>query len=836
MGEEQKGIQQHSTGDYHATSVYGDASLHIHPPPVPSVLPERVWMIPYRRNPFFTGREWLLKELHERFTRDRAAVLTQGQAINGLGGIGKTQIAVEYAYRHRGEYRFVLWASAASQETLLAAYVTMADRLQLPERHAQEQDKIMAAVMHWLATHEGWLLIVDNADEMDMVWPMLPTGSMGHLLLTTRDQVVGGMQPFEVRPMDRAEGTLLLLRRAHVLKVGMELEQADREAAEQIVVEMDRLPLALDQAGAYIEEVGCSLQDYLAAYRQRRFPFLADRGRLKRDYPASVATTWALSFERVEQQSPAAADLLLICAFLVPDAIPEELIMKGARHLGPRLQPMETEPTLLQEMMRTLRAYSLIRHNSMEKTLSIHRLVQVVLQDALEEEERHTWRERAMLAVNAVFPDAELETWPQCERLLPQALAGAQNIEQYQMTNEEAARLLSQTAGYLYDRARYAEAEPLFRRALRIEELLLGTEHPVVAYLLNKLALLYKDQGKDTEAEPLYRRALRIWEQLLGTEHPDQLPVLNNLGALYSRQGKYAEAEPLYQRALYIGERHLGPKHSDVAYSLIGLARFYFEQGKYAEAEPLYRRALYVWEQHLGPEHPLVAHSLNGLGALYSSQGKDTEAEPLYQRALRIFEQHLGPEHPDVAQPLNNLANLYFEQGKYAEAEPLYQQTLRIFEQCLGPEHPEVATSLKELALCYGSQGKYAEAIPLFQRALRILEQHLGPEHPDVAFPIHGLAAYYSEQGKYAEAEPLYQRALHILEQHLGPEHSQVAALLNSLAFLYCEQGKYAEAEPLYRRTLCTRGLIWLKLCMALRVLVKGKATTRKRKPGLYEH
>jgi hypothetical protein len=348
MEEEQKGIQQNITGDYHATSVYGAASLHVHPPPVSSVLPERVWMVPCRRNTFFTGQEGLLRGLHEHFTRDRATVLTQGQAINGLGGVGKTQIAVEYAYRHREEYRFVLWASAASQELLIAAYVSMADRLRLPERNAQEQDKIVAAVLHWLATHEEWLLVVDNADELNMVWPMLPTGNMGHLLLTTRDQVVAGMQSFAVEPMNRIEGTSLLLRRAGMLKVGMGMEQIvpmDRLMAEQIALEMDGLPLALDQAGAYIDEVKCNLGEYLEACRQCRSKFLADRGRLNTDHPASVATTWLLSFERVEQRSPASADLLRVCAFLAPDAIPEELLMKGSIHLGPRLQAMEADPS-----------------------------------------------------------------------------------------------------------------------------------------------------------------------------------------------------------------------------------------------------------------------------------------------------------------------------------------------------------------------------------------------------------------------------------------------------------------------------------------------------------
>jgi hypothetical protein len=160
---------------------------------------------------------------------------------------------VEYAYRYRDAYRFVLWASAASEDTLRAAYVMMADHLQLPERMLQEQEKIITAVRHWLATHDGWLLVVDNADELERVGLLLPTGDKGHLLLTTRDQVVGGMESFVVKPMDGVEGTVLLLRRAGILKARMDLKQVslvDQQVAEELVAELGGLPLALDQAGA----------------------------------------------------------------------------------------------------------------------------------------------------------------------------------------------------------------------------------------------------------------------------------------------------------------------------------------------------------------------------------------------------------------------------------------------------------------------------------------------------------------------------------------------------------------------------------------------------------
>ncbi|GHO78144.1 hypothetical protein KSD_59150 [Ktedonobacter sp. SOSP1-85] len=208
VDEHQPSVKQEISGDFNATSIYGNPSVHYYQAPISSELPEHVWMVPYRRNPLFTGREQILQQLYNSFLTDRAAVLTQGQAISGLGGIGKTQIVVEYAYRHREDYRFVLWVNAASLSTLTADFLSIAQHLQLPQRVEQEEELIVAAVRHWLATHEDWLLIVDNADDLPLVWPLLPAGSTGHVLLTTRNQHVGRMQGFWIGSLPLSEGAV----------------------------------------------------------------------------------------------------------------------------------------------------------------------------------------------------------------------------------------------------------------------------------------------------------------------------------------------------------------------------------------------------------------------------------------------------------------------------------------------------------------------------------------------------------------------------------------------------------------------------------------------------
>jgi tetratricopeptide (TPR) repeat protein len=765
-----------------------------------------VWNVPYPRNSFFIGRDELLTHIHSQLQTGQATALSQPQAISGLGGIGKTQIAVEYAYRFHQDYQVVLWARAESTEALTSSFITIATLLKLPEYEAQDQTITVQAVKTWLQTHNGWLLLLDNADDLGLVSAFLPPVLGGHLLLTTRAQAMGrlaGRLEVDVFPVE--QGALFLLRRAALLAPDAELLQAstrDQELAVQITQELGGLPLALDQAGAYLEETGSSLADYQQAYRQHRTELLKERRGLVADHPESVTTTWSLSFRCVEARNPAAADLLRLCAYLAPDAIAEEIITQGTAHLGPRLALIATDALLLGQMMEALRAYSLIGRDPAAKTLSIHRLVQVVLRDMLDEAERLRWVERAIRAVHAALPAVEHANWPQWERLLAHALACSEWIEQLGVHLPEATEVLQQTGSYLTDLARYSEAEPLLERAYRISEQEWGAEHIDTARDAFTLAKLYWIQGKYTEAEPLYQRALLIHEQQLGPQHPLTATSLNNLALLYESQGRYAEAEPLFQRALSIRERQVGPLHPYTAQSLNNLALLYCSQGKYTEAEPLYQRALAIDEKVFGLEHPDVATDLNNLASLYERQGKYTEAEPLYQRALSICERQLGPRHPNTAASLNSLAGLYESQGKYAEAEPLYQRALSIREQQLGSQHPTTATSLNNLAGLYQIGGKYAEAEPLYQRALAIYEQQVEPTHPNTATSLNNLARLYQIGGKYAEAEPLYQRALAIYEQQEGPTHPNTASTLNNLAGLYQVQGRYEEAELFLERAL----------------------------------
>jgi tetratricopeptide (TPR) repeat protein len=364
-----------------------------------------------------------------------------------------------------------------------------------------------------------------------------------------------------------------------------------------------------------------------------------------------------------------AADLLRLCAFLHPDAIPEELFGQGAVHLGPVLAAFASNPLAFNTACATVSAYSLLRRNSTEKTLSFHRLVQAVLQDTMTEQERTLWIERVVMALDAVFPDSESTTWSQCERLVPHVLICATCTQSWMSTNTDLASLLFKTALYLVDRAQYDQAEPLYQRALRIREQAYGSDHHLVAWSLNRLAILYRKQCKYDQAEPLYQRALRIREQAHGPDHPDVAHPLNGLADLYRKQGKYDQAELLYHHALHILEQTHGPDHPLVAYSLIGLANLYCEQGKYDQAEPLFQRTVVIREHHLGPQHLEMAEILHDFAAFHYAQGKNIhEAVSLYQRALVIREQSLGPHHPKTMDTRKRYVTLLRALGRHDEA------------------------------------------------------------------------------------------------------------------------------------------------------------------------
>jgi tetratricopeptide (TPR) repeat protein len=352
-----------------------------------------------------------------------------------------------------------------------------------------------------------------------------------------------------------------------------------------------------------------------------------------------------------------------VCAFLHPDAIPEAILIEGAVALGPQLQEVVTDPLLLNEAIQLLRRYSLVKRDAEAKLLNMHRLVQVVLKESLDEATRQQWAERSVRAVASAFPSdnvgpAVVASWPRCEQCLPHVQVCLELIDHYSFSFSEAAHLLNQAGIYLWNRGRFDQAQPLLQRALAICEKVLGPEHPETASTLNNLAWLYGNQGKYEQAEPLYLRALAILEKTLGPEHPWTAVTLCDLADLYRNQGKYEQAEPLFQRALAICEKVLGPEHPQTATVLDAQGHLALLQGREEQAASRLQRALTIHEHALGNMHPSVAETLHHLAELSEKHGKHEQVHSFYQRALAIREQALGSEHPDSIATREALARL----------------------------------------------------------------------------------------------------------------------------------------------------------------------------------
>jgi tetratricopeptide (TPR) repeat protein len=698
------------------------------PGAIPRSVPERprfagalppIWNLPHLRNPNFTGRGNLLAQLRSALTSGQPAALTQ--AIHGLGGVGKTQLAVEYAYRHAAEYDLIWWVRAEEPAALAADYAALAAPLNLPQKDDPDQRLVVQAVRRELGQRTNWLLIFDNAPGQEAVRPYLPPTATGHILITSRNPHWGEVASLlTVQVLERDESVAFLLKRTG---------QADEAAAAKLAEALGDLPLALAQAGAYIDATPAPLADYLDLLQSRRTE-LWDKEHPPPAYPYTVATTWQISFQRIRQASPAGADLLNLCAFLAPEDIPQDLLTEGAQFMPQPLADAVADLLAFDNTAVILLNYGFVRR--IGKALSIHRLVQAVARDRLPENARNTWAEAAVRLVNSAFPfdSDDVRTWPVCARLLPHALAVAGHAEILQVASEATGRLLNQAGLYLKGRAEFAQAKAAFERALAIWKKQLGPEHPQVATVVNNLGSVLHDLGDLAGARAHFERALVIDEAAFGPHHPNVAIRVNNLGSVLQDLGDLAGARAAYERALAIDEAVFGPDHPKVAIRVNNLGGVLKDLGDLAGARTHFQRALAIDEAVFGPDHPNVAGDLNNLGSVLQDLGDLAGARAHFQRALAILEKQLGPDHPNVASAVNNLGGVLKDLGDLAGARAHYQRALAIDEAAFGPHHPAVARDVNNLGVVLQDLGDLARAQEVYQWALQIFREVLGEDHP----------------------------------------------------------------------------------------------------------
>jgi tetratricopeptide (TPR) repeat protein len=749
----------------------------------------------------FLGRDNALTDIKAALgaTEGRAAITT----LHGLRGVGKTTLAAAYAERHRSDFRATWWIRSESEATMRADLVALGVRLGWIAADDKEQPALAAVAERLRHEGEGILLIFDNAVDANSLQPYLPRGGGSKILITSNSHEWRRIAaPVEIRVWAKETGADYLIARTG--------RAGERAAAEALSEALGGLPLAHEQAAAYCERLGVSLADYRKRFEAAPAPLLDDTRDTPSDYGRTVAKAFALAIEEAAKLHPAAEPLIVHAALLAPEPIPLFLFLEAREKVGEPLASALAGDGLDEEVA-ALRAFALVERETIvderdptitTDTIRLHRLVRQVAAPRITGEPLEDAIRALAKALTAVYPLRVLKDpkiWPRARRLdgLALALIGA-NVTQPTEMEGWAANLLDRLGSYRHGPlAAYAQARPLFERALAIREEMLGPDHRETAMSLTNLAMLLTDTNELAEAEPLFRRALIIDENSFGPDHPRVASDLNNIAELLRTANRVAEAEPLFRRALAIDENHYGPDHPEVAIDLNNLAVLLRDTNRLAEAERLSRRALAIDEKSLGTDHPNVAIRLNNLAALLRATNRLAEAEPLIRRALVIDETNLGPDHPTIATRLNNLGMLLNYANRFAEAEPHFRRALEISEKRLGPDHPDIAVRLGNLAGLLQDTNQFAEAEPLHRRALAISEKAFGSHHPMIAAGLNNLALLLKETNRLAEAEPLYRRALNILlnfTHTTGHEHPNLEIARRNYAQALKELGR-SEAD-----------------------------------------
>ncbi len=540
---------------------------------------------------FLAGREGLLAELDDRLAAKPGVSGPRLVALCGLGGAGKTSVALEYAHRHLAEVGIAWQLPAEDPAVLAASFGELA--AQLGARELLDAADPVASVHGVLAVHPAeWLLVFDNAPNRASVAPLVPPAGRGRVLITSRDQIWPLDQALDVPVLDLQVAAEFLVNRTG---------DPDRRAALDLAGELGGLPLALEQAAAYVQASGGSLASYLSSFRQRRADMLG-RGE-PIGYTRTVATTWTLAFENLQHTAPGAAGLLRLLAFCAPDAIPLRLLLQPrtgrAEPLGelvvPVLAPLMEDPLAAGDAIAALRRYSLLTPAA-DGSVSVHRLVQAVTADQMPAELAGAWRQAAATLIEAAIPEDSRQpgTWPVFAALLPHAQAA--------LTDESYG--MARVAGYLSATGSYAAAREFHQRMLEGLVGLLGSEHPDILTIRANLARSTGEAGDAAGARDQSAALLPVMERVRGPEHPVTLITRGNLANWTGQAGDAAGARDQFGVLLPVRERVLGPEHPSTLMTRSNLARWTGEAGDAAGARDQYGALLPVVERVLGPEDP----------------------------------------------------------------------------------------------------------------------------------------------------------------------------------------------------------------------------------------
>jgi tetratricopeptide (TPR) repeat protein len=813
-------------------------------------LPE-VWGRIPQRNKNFTGREGILETLREQLASDITAVVPT--ALQGFGGVGKTQVAIEYAWRYAREYDLVWWIPADQPVLVRSSLAALAPRLGLPSPTAAGIEDAASAVLESLRRgqpYQRWLLIFDNADLPEDITEIIPRGPYGHVLITSRNQrwdAVVKTLPVDV--FSRKESIEFLTRR---VPKGVSEDEAGRLADE-----LGDLPLALEQAAALQAETGMSIDEYLRLLHEHATQLLAE-GK-PTEYPVSMTAAWSLSVAQLKEKLPEAIELLRCCAFFGPEPIPRDVFVPLAEAeqeetpsadphhrllIHPQLYTLLADPILLSTAIRELGRYALARIDAASRTIQVHRLVQALVRDELDENEQARMRHVVhVLLANAAPKSPDVRTnWSRYDDLLahadPSHVVECPNplVRQfcldmvrylYASGDMRAAHSFVQRVISAWERDAGEESERYvltarrhlgnvllqlgeFREAFEVNEATLGQMKQRLGEDDEQTLLLTNSHGADLRAQGKFSDALLHDQDSLerhqgkfGASDRRTLRAANNLALDYVLTSDYQRARKLHMET-YQRQRSTGSDVSpqEILSSWNGLARIVRLSGNYTEAVDLGEDAHAFGVHELGAEHPWTLRTAKDLSIARRMSGATDDgrelAEETYARAHRIF----GPDNPDTLAAAMNVANARRMTNRIEEGFELAMDTMDRYPKIYGRDHPYNYGCAVNLALLRRDRGDSAAARELDENALANLDQTIGRRHHFTLTCALNLANDLTALGEIQAARELDDDSLVLLKALLGEDHPLTLACAANLSLDLRTEGDGERAAELASETL----------------------------------
>ena len=663
----------------------------------------------------FVGRTELLRAMKQSLDAGQDVALTQPIAMHGAGGIGKTRAAVEFARAHGGDYTLRLFLDAQSPEALRASLAGVATKLQLIDDSQASADALVLLALRLLRAVPTVLVIADNADTpaaLEAVRLLCHEPGGVRWLITTRLTELGEeFATQSVSLLDEAAAVQLLQKRG-----SKNSHQPGSDAdARTIAIELGRLPLALQQAAAYVAHQRLTWAAYNTLLANNPSQALSHDAMEMKDLPESILRTYNIS---LQQLTSFARRILEIAAHLAPAPIPEAVFLYKDDDGTRRAALVELADLSLIEWQTGL--------------LEVHRAIAIAVSFSLGQvEDRRVRLELACALVKACAPESaeHPRDWPTWAVLRPHVEHLLARVSPIGVAEQAYDWLLAVLPIYLQALGEYFVAVAFYHSSIAHRRQTLGEEHPGTLSSRNNLANTLRAQGKYAEGELEHRAVLQILQRVLGAEHRETLVSRSNLSEAMRAQGKFAEAERENRERIKIEKRVLGAEHAHTLASRMNLAISIAAQGNIVEAEQELRAVMCIQERTLGADHPDTLRSRMNLATAFLEKEKFVEAELEYRAVIKLEERLLGAVHPSTLKTRMNWANALSFQGKYAEAEHEHRVILKELAQTLGEEHPDVALSRYNLALCLAERQKLSEAIVLMRQAEDVWLKVLGPTH-----------------------------------------------------------------------------------------------------------